>query len=324
MVDVAGDVDPAVFIFAGSVGFSAVFMIVAAVNGAIHGHGLHLHSADPGHAGAGGHAPHGTHVPQAPDAGHAPYSGHVGHVQHSMGHAQHGHAGHAHLGKPVHHAPTAPTADAQVSAAHDGGMHDGQLHQQAGHDAHAADRAAQHYGHFTSAPGYAHADTSSRLQGYWHGLTSLALRSLNLYALLTFLFFFGLTGLLLLRSSLQHNKPLLFTIATMIGVAAALLVTALLNRLFGDTSGLVTQENSHLRGRMAKITHRIRDGGTGEIVYIPRGGVPQNYPARSADGKAIALGRSVVVVDFKGGIALVELLDLAYDLDGGDDGGARS
>jgi membrane protein implicated in regulation of membrane protease activity len=322
MVDVANGSDPAFLLFAACAGFSALFMAVAAVNGAIHGHGVHLHSAHPGQMDVSLHAAHGGHVPHAAPSGNALHvdpAGHVGHVghagttQHNAAHGHSGHSGHAHLGKPVHHASASHVAD----AARAGGAHAAQAHPYDSHSAHAADRATNN-GHFSAATGYARLDASTRLQGYWHGLTSLALRSLNLYAILTFLFFFGGVGLLL-EPSMQGRKPLLFTIATIVGLVAALIFTSILHRLFDDASGVVTHENSRLRGREAKVIHRIRDGGIGEIVYVPRGGVPQNYPARSVDGKAIAVGQQVIVVDFKRGVALVELLDLALDLVGDDD-----
>jgi hypothetical protein len=160
------------------------------------------------------------------------------------------------------------------------------------------------------------------LQGYWHGLTSLLVRSLNLYAVLTFLFFFGGVGMLL-YAPLQQNKPLLFTIATTAGVVAALTITSILGRLFDDTSGVVTYEDSRLGGREAKVTRRIRDGGTGEIVFVPRGSVSQNIPARSIDGKAIQVGQSVVILEVSAGVALVEHLEhlehLDLSLDANDD-----
>jgi membrane protein implicated in regulation of membrane protease activity len=143
-------------------------------------------------------------------------------------------------------------------------------------------------------------------------------RSLNLYVLLTFLFYFGVTGMLM---SVHAQRPVIVTLAVpaLIGATAAMACSAVLGRLFGDTSGVVTSENSRLEGREVKVSRTIRPGGTGEVISMPRGGVTQNIPARSMDGQRIPAGQTVVVVAVRQGIALVERLDLLSEVDGSED-----
>jgi hypothetical protein len=156
------------------------------------------------------------------------------------------------------------------------------------------------------------------VQGYWHGLTVVVVRSLNLYAILTFLFYFGVTGLVV-RLFTRAGLGLVFFLATFIGLAAALLCGAILSRVLNDTSGLVTRENSGVKGREVVVTRRIRDGGTGEIIYVPPGQGAQNLPARSIDGRSIPVGQSVLVVDVKRGVALVRWVDLSFTADAAAD-----
>jgi hypothetical protein len=320
----ANPVDPAVLVFAGCAGFSGLFLLVAVANGALHGHGLHLHAGSSAHGGPDVHAAPGGHAPHAVPGGHGHHIGHAGHTAHVQHAGGHGHAGpanaaqhHGHAGAhQSHHAHTAH-AGSDGHAAHT--AHDAQLHHQAAHSAdhaaHDARHTGDHSGHQTH-----HSDVGERsqsaastlVQGYWHGFTLIVVRSLNLYAILTFLFYFGVTGLVA-RGTFQLGTGLVVFFATLIGLAASLVFGAIVQRLFGDTSGLVTLENSRVRGREVKVTRRIRDGGTGEILYIAPGRGTQNLPARSIDGESISVGQSVVVVDVKHGIALVKRVGLSLD-----------
>jgi membrane protein implicated in regulation of membrane protease activity len=298
--------------FAGCAGFSGLFLFIAAVNGAFHSHVAHPH---PSH-----HVPGGQPL-SAGHGGHALHAPHSGHGHHAAGLGKHVHVGqtqhHLHLGKHVQHVHTSHAAgDAHASHS----AHDSQLHQQSDHHGHSGDHA-DHDARVSAADDPGHSGVGARLGGYWLGLTSLAVRSLNLYAILTFLFYFGVAGFVL-GIFVHLPTGVLFTVATVFGVLAALLCTAILHRLFDDTAGLVTHENSRLRGREVNVTHRIRDGGTGEVIFIPRGGVAQNIPARSLDGKAIPVGQRAVIVEISDGVALVERLTLSVDVATGEDDAA--
>lgn len=157
----------------------------------------------------------------------------------------------------------------------------------------------------------------------WSGLTSLLVNSLNVYGLLSFLFHMGVAGIII-SSDPQRSLPLKLSLPPVIGVVAALAWSAALARLFGDRSGLVTKENSQLEGREVKVTRTIRQGGTGEVIFTPRSGVVQNIPARSMDGQSIPVGEMAVVVAVRGGIALVERLDVLSGVgDGAEAGGCE-
>ena len=59
-----------------------------------------------------------------------------------------------------------------------------------------------------------------------------------------------------------------------------------------------------LPGTLATLTLAIREGGTGEIVYV-QGGTRKSAAARAEQPGAIALGAEVIVARFEGGIAYV-------------------
>jgi hypothetical protein len=300
--------------FAGCAGFSGLFLFIAAVNGAFHSHGAHPHLGHhvPGDQGLSA-GPAG-HPLQAPQGSHVVHSGHAGHGHHAAGLGKHGHVAHTHHHLHVHTNHTGHAAgDAHASHS----AHDAHPHQQGDHHGHNGDHA-DNDARVSAADDPGHSGVGARLEGYWLGLTSLAVRSLNLYAILTFLFYFGVAGLVL-DIFVHPPTVVLFTVSTVFGLLAALLCTAILHRLFDDTSGLVTHENSRLRGREVNVTHRIRDGGTGEVIFIPRGGVAQNIPARSLDGKAIPVGQRAVIVEISDGVALVARLELSMDVDTSED-----
>jgi hypothetical protein len=143
-------------------------------------------------------------------------------------------------------------------------------------------------------------------------------RSLNVYAILTFLFYFGVVGIVLHHYS-QATTAGVFSVASAVGLVAAIACSAILHRLFGDASGLVTHENSGLRGHEVKVTHPIRDGGIGEVIFAPPGGVAQNIPARSMDGTSMPVGQRAVVVEVNRGVALVARLDSSMETDSQED-----
>lgn len=160
----------------------------------------------------------------------------------------------------------------------------------------------------------------AQLHALWSSFTSLLVSSLNVYGILTFLFYFGVAGMVLV-SKLPVITALLAP--TLIGAIAALACSAILARLFGDTSGLITRENSQIEGREVRVTRTIRPGGTGEVIFTPKGGVFQNIPARSMDSQSIPAGDKVVVVEVRRGIAMVERLPFLSGAGNGADAGSR-
>jgi hypothetical protein len=61
-------------------------------------------------------------------------------------------------------------------------------------------------------------------------------------------------------------------------------------------------------GVLGQITSSIRQGGTGELVFVQQG-VRQVCGARSESGKPIAKGTEVVVTRYEKGIAFVRPWD---------------
>jgi membrane protein implicated in regulation of membrane protease activity len=297
--------------FAACAAFSGLFLLIAAMSGALHGHG---HSGHLGHLDHGGHGSHGLHASHGPDGGHAGDGTGAHHGLHSGKAGPHLHAGKADLhletGKHGHHGHTDHSGqDLQTGKAGHGPHSDAQGHHadHGGHGAHVG-----HLGHHGAQMFMAHLHT------LWSGFTSLLVRSLNVYGILTFLFYFGIAGMLV-RSDTKLPPGLALLLPPLIGATAALTCNAILARLFGDTSGLVTRENSQLEGREVKVTWAIRSGGTGEVIYTPQGGAVQNIPARSKDGQRIPAGQVVVVADVHGGIAIVERLRSLSDAVDGED-----
>ncbi len=160
-----------------------------------------------------------------------------------------------------------------------------------------------------AAPSDVHAATSSG-----HGAhagpplwASLA-RFLNLYALLTFLFWFGLIGYVL--KNLAHVGSLLASFAGgAVGVVGAVLITMIMRRLMGRDDGELTAESSDLIGTLATVSMSIRAGGIGEIIYTKGTGGRKSLGARSVDNRPIARDTEVVIVGYEKGIAQVQTWD---------------
>jgi hypothetical protein len=67
-------------------------------------------------------------------------------------------------------------------------------------------------------------------------------------------------------------------------------------------------EDYRLPGQIARVTSSIREGGTGEIVYVQQGR-RQVAAARSERSVPIAQGTEVVILRVDKGISYVELWD---------------
>ena len=193
--------------------------------------------------------------------------------------------------------------------AHSGGHHAGV----AGHHAGATPTHATALPH-SPTPGTRvalphHAANAANSQSAQAAVASpLALRllgALNINAVLTFLFFFGLLGYLL--HNVGHAGAFVTILfAVVIGLGAAAVVNALLLRLFGTESGRLDPSSSELPGRIAQVSLAVRAGGIGEIIYVDESSSRHSLGARSSDGSAIARDADVVIVDFVNGIAVVQ------------------
>jgi len=131
---------------------------------------------------------------------------------------------------------------------------------------------------------------------------------LNLYGILSFLFFFGLLGYLL-HNATHANAITAVVIAIIIGLAGGAGINMAYLRLFGQDYGSLGRATSEVTGRIAKVNLPIRANGIGEIVYIGDNGSRHSLGARSANSTAIPADADVVIVDFVNGIASVESWD---------------
>ncbi|GAC1457528.1 MAG: hypothetical protein PVSMB4_17380 [Ktedonobacterales bacterium] len=211
----------------------------------------------------------------------------------------HGHA--LHLGHAVHpvHA---------VHAGHAGTIgHAGVGHAGAAHGPEVGHAVASHAG---GAPGAgAHqSGVPISLAAAWGTAYSVLLGSLNVFSLLTFLFFFGLLGYLF-HNATNLGVVLSVLLPALIGLAGAIAVGMVLTRLFANETGLLTAADTSLEGRIGKVSLAIRPGGVGEVIFQRPGGGRQSIGARGVDGTAIQVDAEIVIVSVTDGIANVQAWD---------------
>ncbi len=203
----------------------------------------------------------------------------------------------------------------------------GGIHVHAGHISHAHLGHGGHVGHtagagagHAGAPGHparvqvphqqgAHAQAQDAPATTGHpALLSHVLESLNLSAILVFLFCFGLLGYLL-HNAAHTGAVLTIIVAVLAGVGGAAAMNALLARLFGTEVGHLGADSSEMEGRLATVSMPIREGGVGEIIFVGENGTRRSLGARSLDGSAIARDAEVVIMSYRDGIAEVQSWD---------------
>jgi hypothetical protein len=134
-----------------------------------------------------------------------------------------------------------------------------------------------------------------------------ALAPINVSTILAFLTWFGGVAYLA-RNGFEWLTGFSLFFGAMAGVAGGWVVLQVLRRLRAVEGTLDPTEN-RIEGTVARVTSSIREGGSGEIVYLI-GGRQQILPARAIDGAAIARDSEVVIVDRSGGFALVQSWEL--------------
>jgi len=148
----------------------------------------------------------------------------------------------------------------------------------------------------THAHGPAHAGAGSGLRG---AQTS----PFNLITLTAFLAWFGGTGYLLAR----HSTMWFFTallVSILSGIGGAAIIYLFLSRVLTSPDEDLQAADFDMVGVLGKLSVRIREGGTGELVYS-QAGTRRVCAARSEDGSAILKGTEVVVTRYERGIAYV-------------------
>jgi hypothetical protein len=204
-------------------------------------------------------------------AGHELHGGHheglqPGHADAGQGHAGHVGAGHAH------------------PAGGHGHLDPGSIH--TGHPA----------GHLTHGPADAHGEGERG-----SGLGSLRLSPSSLAIFLTWVGGAGYATYALLGFA----PALGLLIGVVAGGVGAAIVTVFLVKVLIPAQTFLDPDQTLGPGLMGRLSHEIRSGGIGEIVYTI-GDTRHSDGARAADGGAIAQGTEVVVTRVERGIAYVQ------------------
>jgi membrane protein implicated in regulation of membrane protease activity len=155
--------------------------------------------------------------------------------------------------------------------------------------------------------GHGHANALVPGHGPGGGATSGHLSAANFSTLMVFLAWFGGSGALL--TATLHARPwMALPGATASGVFGGYLVYLFVARVLVARDHSMRPHEYALPGTLATLTLAIREGGTGEIVYV-QGGTRQSAAARAEAADQIPLGAEVIVTRFEGGIAYVRRFD---------------
>lgn len=103
--------------------------------------------------------------------------------------------------------------------------------------------------------------------------------------------------------------PLTIILALVGGLIIAVLLLALLSRVFGDSEGETIQDVSDRTGLLGKVSTTIQEHGIGEVLYVSPGGMRKSVPARSVDGRRLERDLEVVIVHYQQGVAEVDTWD---------------
>ncbi len=126
---------------------------------------------------------------------------------------------------------------------------------------------------------------------------------INPITLTAFLAWFGGTGYLLSRhSGLAYASALI--VAILAGTGGAAIIYLFMARVLTSEDEALDPADFEMVGVLGKLSVRIREGGTGEIIYS-QAGTRRVCGARSEDGSAILKGTEVVVTRYENGIAYV-------------------
>src|SRR6266540_1938254 len=145
------------------------------------------------------------------------------------------------------------------------------------------------------APGHAHAGA--------HGGHGGQVSPFNPITLTAFLAWFGGTGYLLTRHSTLWFVTAL-VIALFAGTGGAAIIYLFLAKVLSSEDEALDPADFEMVGVLGKLSIRIREGGTGELIYS-QAGTRRVCGARTEDGSAMLKGTEVVVTRYERGIAYV-------------------
>lgn len=136
-----------------------------------------------------------------------------------------------------------------------------------------------------------------------HGLHGSQISPFNLITLTAFLAWFGGTGFLLARHSTFWFVTAL-ALSLLSGTGGAAIVYLFLARVLSAPDETLDAADFEMVGVLGRLSVRIREGGTGELIYS-QAGTRRVCGARSEDGSAIPKATEVVVTRYERGIAYV-------------------
>lgn len=135
------------------------------------------------------------------------------------------------------------------------------------------------------------------------GGTGAQISPINFPTIMAFLAWFGGTGYLLTSVyGMWYMTALLF--ASLAGLVGASIVFWFFVKVMVASERPMDPTEFRIEGAVGTLTLGIREGGTGEMVYV-QGGARKTAAARSEDGGAIPKGTEVAVISFERGIAYV-------------------
>src|SRR5579864_3504981 len=134
-----------------------------------------------------------------------------------------------------------------------------------------------------------------------HGIGQVS--PFNLITLTAFLAWFGGTGYLLARHSTMWFLTALL-VSVLSGTGGAAIIYLFLSRVLSSPDEELDPADFEMVGVLGKLSVRIREGGTGELIYS-QAGTRRVCAARTEDGSAILKGTEVVVTRYERGIAYV-------------------
>lgn len=140
----------------------------------------------------------------------------------------------------------------------------------------------------------------------------------NLITLTAFLAWFGGTGFLLARHSTMWFFAALL-VSALSGIGGAAIIYLFLARVLSSPDECLQSADFEMVGMLGKLSVRISEGGTGELIYS-QAGTRRVCAARSEDSSPIPKSTEVVVTRYERGVAYVRpWSELAGDaLESGD------
>jgi membrane protein implicated in regulation of membrane protease activity len=125
----------------------------------------------------------------------------------------------------------------------------------------------------------------------------------NMFTAMAFLCWFGGAGYLLTHYRFSI-APIVFVLATGIGVAGAALIFAFLTKVLLPHERVLLPEDTEMRGIIAKVSSPLRPDGLGEILFS-LDGTRRCAAARTENGQLIERDAQVLVVRYDNGVAWV-------------------